>query len=62
MTIDPVIVQFPKDRDPRVRILMQEIRRTIYDKGMGLSVAAVIGCMEMAKLSIIEDQESDPHV
>lgn len=37
--------------------LVEAIMEAVYEKAMGMSVAAVIGSIELAKLEIIREQE-----
>ena len=37
--------------------LVDAIMQAVYDNAQGMSVAAVIGCLELAKLEILREQE-----
>lgn len=36
--------------------LVEAIKEAVYETAQGMSVAAVIGCLEIAKLEIIQEQ------
>lgn len=36
--------------------LVEAIMEAVYEKAQGMSVAAVVGCLEIAKLEIITEQ------
>ena len=45
-----------KTHTDRAEELCEAIKAAIYDNAEGMSLAAVIGCIEVAKLEIMEDQ------
>jgi hypothetical protein len=45
------------DLDRSVQIT-EAIKRACYENGEGLALAFVIGCLEIAKIEILEDQKT----
>ena len=43
--------------DPRLSELLQAIVDTVYERGDGIPVAAILGCLDLAKDAIKKDQE-----
>lgn len=46
-------------KEPRYQQFYEDLLDFIYDNGEGLLFPAIIGCLELAKKSLIEDQEEE---
>ena len=44
--------------DKRVDALLEALEEVIYERGMNMSVALIIGTIEMLKLSVVEQQKA----
>lgn len=43
--------------DQRLETLYQALKTIIYERGEGLPVPAIVGCIELVKLDVIGEQE-----
>ena len=47
----------PGQRSGQIRADHRSIKRACYENGEGLALAFVLGCLEIAKVEILEEQK-----